>query len=316
MKAVNTYQKMDFQSKIPIMTYVGILGSSGMLGSHLVKAFENSEFGVVEFSRSHRHSSKDKSKYYLDASRDDWQNNLEKSGVVFKYLINCIGIIRHKIDLQDASSVTNAVLVNSVFSIALTDYCVKRNIRLIQIFTDCVYSGQSGFYSESSPKSPSDVYGLTKSIGEVLASFSMNIRCSFIGLETSTNFELMSWVLSEGKRNKIPGYIDHKWNGVTALHLAKLIKSIVEEDRYKPGTQHFIPANIVSKFELLKFISIYGAMGQIGILSQDSGVVTNRTLSTLHTQKNRDYWTLAGYSEPPTIECMVKEYFVHYKGTI
>jgi dTDP-4-dehydrorhamnose reductase len=298
------------------MTYVGILGSSGMLGSHLIKAFENSKFGVVEFSRSYGFSSKDKSKYYFDASRGDWQNNLEKSGVVFKYLINCIGVIRHKIDLQDSNSVSNAVLVNSLFSIALTDYCVKKNIRLIQIFTDCVYSGQSGFYSESTPKSPSDMYGLTKSIGEVSATFSMNIRCSFIGLETSTNFELMSWVLSEGKRNKIPGYIDHKWNGVTALQLGKLIKSIVEADKYETGIQHFIPADTVSKFELLKLISTYGAMGQVEILSQNSGVATDRTLSTTHIQKNRDYWTLAGYSEPPTIECMVKEYFMHYKGTI
>jgi dTDP-4-dehydrorhamnose reductase len=298
------------------MTYVGILGSSGMLGSHLERVFENSKFEVIAFSRSHGSSSNDKTKCYLDATKEGWQSNLEKPGVVFTYLINCIGIIRHKIDPKDSKSITNAVLVNSLFSIALTDYCVKRKIRLIQIFTDCVYSGESGFYSESSPKSPIDLYGFTKSIGEASASLSMNIRCSFIGLETSTDVELMSWALSEGKKNKISGYIDHKWNGVTAFQLGKLIKSILEEDKYEAGTQHFVPANSVSKFELIQLISTYGAMGQIDLVGQDSGVMTDRTLTTDHIQKNRDYWTLAGYSEPPTIAYMIEEYFAHFKGTL
>jgi dTDP-4-dehydrorhamnose reductase len=297
------------------MTYIGILGSSGMLGSHLEKAFKNSKFGIISFSRSYGPSSDDKSKYYIDASNRDWQSNLEKPGVDFTYLINCIGIIRHKINPQDSNSVTNAILVNSLFSIALTDYCIKKNIRLIQIFTDCVYSGESGSYSESSSKSPCDLYGFTKSIGESLASQSMNIRCSFIGLETSTEFELMSWALSEGTKNKISGYKDHKWNGVTAFQLGKLIKSIVEEDKYEIGTQHFVPGNIVSKFELIQLISTFGALGQIKLVGQDSGVMTDRSLTTDHIQKNRDYWALAGYSEPPTIAYMIEEYFAQYKGT-
>lgn len=298
------------------MTYVGILGSSGMLGSHLEKVFESSKFGVIAFSRSHGSSTYDKTKCYLDATREDWQSNLEKPGVVFTYLINCIGIIRHKIDPKDSNSVINAVLVNSLFSIALTDYCVKRNIRLIQIFTDCVYSGERGLYSENSPKSPIDLYGFTKSIGEASALLSMNIRCSFVGLEKSSKFELMSWALSEGKKKKIVGYRDHEWNGVTAFQLGKLIKSIIEEDKYEPGTQHFVPANSVSKFELIQMISTYGAMGLIGVVGQDSGAKIDRTLSTQYIQKNRDYWALAGYSEPPTIGYMIEEYFAHFKGTM
>lgn len=39
-------------------------------------------------------------------------------------------------------------------------------MHLIQIATDCVYSGKKGDYLESDLHDPTDVYGKTKSLGE------------------------------------------------------------------------------------------------------------------------------------------------------
>ena len=55
-----------------------------------------------------------------------------------------------------------------------------RGIRIIQIATDCVYDGVNGNYSETDLHNPTDIYGKTKSLGEVPEPDFLNIRCSMI----------------------------------------------------------------------------------------------------------------------------------------
>ena len=55
--------------------------------------------------------------------------------------------------------------------------------RVLQIATDCVYSGAQGAYVETDLHDALDVYGKTKSLGECQEPNVYHLRCSIIGPE-------------------------------------------------------------------------------------------------------------------------------------
>ena len=84
-----------------------------------------------------------------------------------EYIINCIGITKPYCHDDNRDEIKNAIKVNSLFPMMLAEFSEKNNIKIIQIATDCVFSGVEGQYTENSLHDPLDVYGKTKSIGEV-----------------------------------------------------------------------------------------------------------------------------------------------------
>jgi dTDP-4-dehydrorhamnose reductase len=56
--------------------------------------------------------------------------------------------------------------VNSIFPIELTELAQELGFKVIQIATDCVFSGDKGSYTESDTKDPIDNYGYSKVLGE------------------------------------------------------------------------------------------------------------------------------------------------------
>jgi dTDP-4-dehydrorhamnose reductase len=294
------------------MTTVGILGSLGMLGSHLTNMFSNSNHEVIEFNRKGIPYAKKNNARRIDVSDETWIQALDSLAKKPEYFINCIGKIKHRIDPEDKNSVIDAVKVNGIFSLELTNYCTENNINLVQVFTDCVFAGDEGEYNESSKKSPIDLYGYTKVVGESLESYSMNLRTSFIGKEIDTNIELMSWLLSVETSNKIRGFNNHIWNGVTAFQLSKIILSIIDANSFRKGTYHLLPSNKLSKYQLLIKIKEYSQNSNLVIDSFESRLRVNRTLTTLEPEFNIKLWRQAGYESIPSIEECVKEYFLHF----
>ena len=90
--------------------------------------------------------------------------------------------------------------------------------------TDCVFSGQTGAYSESSAHDALDVYGKTKSLGEVPSPAVMNLRVSVIGKGSQG---LYHWVASQPHGAVINGYLDHQWNGITSVEYGRIIAGII-----------------------------------------------------------------------------------------
>ena len=66
----------------------------------------------------------------------------------------------------------------------LAQICREKNIRLIHMSTDCVFSGNKGIYTENDPSDADDLYGKTKFLGEVDYPGCLTIRTSIIGRET------------------------------------------------------------------------------------------------------------------------------------
>lgn len=149
--------------------------------------------------------------------------------------------------------------------------------RLIHITTDCVYDGKAGFpYEENSPKSPVDIYGLSKSLGEPTEC--LTIRTSIIGRELDGRTGLLEWFLQQRGR-KITGFAEHYWNGITTHQFGQLCHRIMESRAKFPrrGVYHVF-STAVSKYEMLQaFQRKYGVDCAI---HSDHANKLNRTLTT------------------------------------
>ena len=170
-----------------------------------------------------------------------------------------------------------------------------------------MYSVNTGHYLETDAHDAEDVYGKTKSLGEVVSKNVMHIRVSTIGREIGRSTLLLEWVLSHPQGAAIPGYTDHFWNGVTTNHFAKVVRGIIESDGFESGLSHLVPANELSKAELVQQIASAFGRSDLIVKETATGKPINRTLSTTNPDFNRRLWVAAGYPEIPTIEQLIAE---------
>jgi len=259
-----------------------VLGSNGMLGAYVSKYFSKN-YKVENINR-------DK----LDASNPYAANTygilqflpVEKDD----FVINCIGMIKPQVDKYGAEA---AIRVNSLFPRVLSKSCKERGAGLIHITTDCVFSGNQGPYHENSLHDALDVYGKTKSLGE--PEDCMVIRTSIIGEEKINKRSLVEWIKSNAGK-KVNGYINHLWNGVTCLQLAKAIDDIITRDVSWLGTRHvFTPQNMTKYYLVDQINQVYGLnMSVIPVTAKEA---CDRTMTSVYEPR----------TEIPAIEQQIKE---------
>ena len=140
--------------------------------------------------------------------------------------------------------------INSLFPYKLSKL---KNVHVIHISTNGVFSGMTGNYDEDSPSDALDAYGITKLLGET--DRVTVIRTSILGESKRNKNCFMEWLKTQ---KKIIGFDNHYWNGVTCLYLAKYIKYIIDNNRYWYGVRHIYDETRYSKYELANTIkSIY-----------------------------------------------------------
>lgn len=163
-------------------------------------------------------------------------------------IINCIGmLIRSSKQHPDQT-----IYGNAYFPHLLKKICGKKSIKLIHISTDCVFSGKTGIYKEHSFKDATDIYGLSKSLGEIIDEDNLTIRTSIIGPEIKHNGEgLFHWFMNQ--RSIVNGYKSNIWSGVTTLELAKFIDWLIENPL--TGLVHLTNNQPISKYDLLQIFN-------------------------------------------------------------
>lgn len=281
------------------MPNVLVLGGTGMLGRSCVQELNNHS-GVTRFT------SRSGAGIDFDAQRDSM-------GVIAKYInpgdfiINCLGITKPHIDESSPNDAIPAGLVNGLFPARLACLAESVGAFVIQIATDCVYSGSKGLYTESDCHDAKDIYGKSKSIGEVQSPNVMLLRCSTIGREFAKKTMLLEWVLSREHGSRIPGYVDHLWNGITTTHFAKIAAGVIDNMAFRSGLSHVVPQGFVSKAELVSQIAKDFGRNDLVIEPVISGHPINRTLSTEDPNFNRSLWRMGGYESLPSIRDMVAE---------
>ena len=291
------------------MNPVVILGSTGMIGSTLVKYFSELQIPFIEVNRKGIGIAPGSKAIKFNASNGDVEELVSsfRQNTIF---VNLIGVIRHKINLNDEELIQNAKRLNSVFPKELATQAERIHGRVIQIATDCIYSGKTGRYTEHSIPDPVDVYGDTKLNGEFAANNLLTLRVSVIGKEIQDHIELMDWVIDQLPNAELKGFANHFWNGITSLHFAKLVGSLIAQNLFSPGTFHIVPGNSISKFELVSLVARLANRDDLVVLETLDMNAVNRTLSTEFPDFNSMLWQSAGYEVPPTIEVMTEEYFV------
>lgn len=278
-----------------------LLGSTGMLGSTVAeKLQQNKNFVTRTTSRSGNNNS-----IYYDAIKGGLRDLIEREKP--NYILNCIGVIKQKMIPSSLALDEETIRVNSVLPFELARCAKEFSAKVIQITTDCVFSGTSGHYSENSFHDCNDLYGRSKSLGEVNSSEVMNLRVSIVGPEKNSHFSLMSWFLNQPKGSILQGYVNHFWNGVTSMAFAKVTVGIIENEVFYPGTFHLVPKNDLSKFDLLCSFAEVLNRKDISIVPFVSPEPINRILTTDFPLVNKMLWNLSDYREIPSIESMLRE---------
>ena len=161
---------------------------------------------------------------------------------------------------EDASI---AFAVNGKVPGILADICARRDIPLIHISTDYVFSGTTGPYREDDPRDAQGKYSESKLAGEkaVLAAGGKVavIRPNVLyghGKDLKSSF--VDWLVNELRAEKPVRIVDDQFNNPTyARRLAQVIRAILENKAW--DVWHFGSKEVVSRYHFaLKIADTFG----------------------------------------------------------
>ncbi|MHA2336201.1 MAG: sugar nucleotide-binding protein [Candidatus Hodarchaeales archaeon] len=242
------------------MTNILVLGVSGMLGSMVFDYLSrNEKFNVFGTVRNAKYQT-DRI-YIFDAYNISQLEDDKILDLNIEYIVNCIGITKPFSKDNDPEGVTRAIKINANFPWELAKFAKNYKTKVLQIGTDCVFSGIKGLYSENDKHDPLDVYGKSKSLGEVFDGTTLIIRGSIIGPEFKKKVTfLLEWFLNQKEGDKISGWEHHLWNGITTLQFAQICENIIASNIFDKlidvsYIHHFLPNEIVNKYELMNIFN-------------------------------------------------------------
>ncbi|MEI8138444.1 MAG: SDR family oxidoreductase [bacterium] len=267
-----------------------VMGGAGMLGHKLCQVAGKS----MEVHATFCHQPSGNMSMFLPAERMHGSVFAERFETVEAALdqvkpdavVNCIGVVKQR---EAGKDPITSITVNALFPHLLARACQKRDIRIITISSDCVFSGRKGGYKEEEPSDGEDLYGRTKALGEVMGSHCLTLRTSMIGRELSGQQGLVEWLLSQAGQC-VKGYRHAVFSGLTTLELSRVIVKIMEHEPLLSGLYHVSSAPI-TKYDLLHLINERYALN-ISIEPDDQSAC-DRSLNGSHFRET------TGYVVPP-----------------
>lgn len=187
-------------------------------------------------------------------------------------VINCVGLVKQ---LAEANNPLLAISVNALLPHRLAQLCELKGARLVHISTDCVFSGKKGNYTESDVSDASDLYGMSKYLGEVNHPHCITLRTSIIGHELDSCNGLLEWFLRQ--QGTCRGYTRAIFSGLPAVVLAQIVRDIIIRRPEIHGVYH-VSADPSSKFDLLHLIA--GVYGKTIEVVPDDSLVIDRSLNS------------------------------------
>lgn len=264
-----------------------VMGATGMLGSAMMlRMVESAELDLVGTIRS-------------DESRSFFPENLARRLLVLRdvqddegltrffnevrpeAVVNCVSPSRKALIEGDPLQV---IPICALFPHRLARICEEVGARLIHISTDGVFSGKKGGYTEEDQPDATDVYGLSKYLGELGQPHTFTIRTSMIGHELRSSNGLLEWFLVQEKRCNCYGRA--VFSGLPAVVLAQIVRDVVVPRPELSGIYH-IAAEPITKCELLRLIAeVYGKSIEI---VPDDKVAIDRSLNAERFRRATGY---------------------------
>ena len=276
-----------------------VLGVTGMLGSTVFKQLSSdSRYQVWGTLRNANllHYFPEQSHEFLLKNIDVLDHDTLVSvfdRVQPDVVINCVGLIKQ---LSDAKDPLSTLPINAMLPHRLANLCSLVNARLIQISTDCVFSGSQGMYTEDNVSDAEDLYGKSKYIGELHdLSHVVTLRTSIIGHELNSQTSLVDWFLSQ--TGVVKGYKKAVFSGLPTVELADVIKDYVIPNTSLNGLYH-VSVSPIDKYSLLNLIAnIYNKDIEI---EADEKVQIDRSLDSNKFRQETGY-------VPPTWPYLIKK---------
>ena len=232
-----------------------VLGATGLLGSKVFNILnDKKEFNVYVTIRNEniKFLFKPMLRKKLILCEDILnQENLYKIFNITKptIVINCISLDQK---LYKHKSTLDFIPIYSLLPHRLLNLCSLNGARLIHISSDGVFSGDKGQYTEDEKPDASDIYGLSKILGEINVPHAITLRTSIIGHELHYGNGLISWFLSQ--QDSCICYSNVIFSGFPAVILAHIICDYVIPNPNLFGIYH-IASTPISKFDLLKLVA-------------------------------------------------------------
>lgn len=285
-----------------------ILGGTGVIGRQIVSTLSSSGLDVTAISRGFISKAENnlKTKFTTMDLLDTGDSELLSLVSEYNFIVNAAGVIKQRISINDFSTHLEAVKLNSILPIRLASLSQGTSNKIIHLTTDCVFDGSIGDYDENHSHSALDIYGKSKSLGEVHTDNVLNLRCSVIGPDT-TSLSLTGWISHQDLNSKISGYLNHYWNGITTYSLSKVVMGIIQSGFWSSGTHHLIPSNSWSKFQLVQELIQVCDRADINLERGFAVEKINRVLKTVNPERNSVLWQLGGYSDWPSLDVLFQE---------
>ena len=233
-----------------------VIGASGMLGHMLARML--SPHHLVIGTTSSKYDSKSPLARIL--SRENWIDQVDVRNLSAveqaisankpDVIINCVGLIKQKMGLENS---VDAIAINSLFPHQLAAICHKSNIRLIHFSTDCVFQGTPGIKRISDIPNATDLYGLSKLLGEVNTWPCITLRTSIVGRQLLGSESLFEWAISQ-RDEVVNGYTNVIYAGLTTNRLSQIIRELIEFFPQLSGIYQ-VASLPISKFELISKLS-------------------------------------------------------------
>lgn len=191
-------------------------------------------------------------------------------------VVNAVGMIKQR-ELSPISAIT----VNSLLPHRLAAACRLSGSYLVQVSTDCVFSGRGTRpegYVEADLPDPEDLYGRSKLLGEVYdEGAGITLRTSIVGLGLShkKGFGLIEWFLSQ--QGPVCGFSRVRYSGLSTQAFGRVLGQILatEPDRRPRGLWH-LSSEPVSKLTLLQTLN--EMLGTPKTIVPDASVECDRAL--------------------------------------
>ncbi|HEX2723084.1 MAG TPA: SDR family oxidoreductase [Gemmatimonadaceae bacterium] len=275
-----------------------VLGADGMLGHQLVASLRDSHdiHGTLrqqsEAYATMAHFLPDYPHFGIDV-RDyapvrDLLELLEPDAV-----INAVGVVKQR---PDAGNAILSLEVNSLLPHRLAETCAAIGSFLVQISTDCAFSGMGGNYREDDFPDARDLYGRSKLLGEVDAPGSITFRTSIIGLELYRKTSLVEWFLAQ--RGTVKGFRRAIYSGFTTMEMARIIEHVLVKQQSQNGGMYHVSSDPIDKFTLLCMLN--DRLGRATAIVPDDEFECDRSLDSERFRSEFAY-------SPPTWARMLDE---------
>jgi dTDP-4-dehydrorhamnose reductase len=192
-----------------------VLGHHGMLGRVVARVCRDRVFDVATVDAR-----------YDPTAPDRFMASVQRARA--NVVVNALGLVKQRSADREALFAHNAEFP------LLLRRALPPDVLLVHASTDCVFSGDAAPYAVGASPDATDAYGASKAGGEAVAGFANTVvvRTSIVGLEAPGRANgLLGWFLSQPDQARVPGYVNHIWNGITTLEWARLAAGFVDGSR-------------------------------------------------------------------------------------